>query len=84
MMWGVLDDGNYDPAVAVRRLADVCVGKPQPEIVGVGSSMGYYETYCRSHPRQQICLIKDITKSNPRCVGNPALCKEICEKGAYC
>jgi hypothetical protein len=43
VMWGVLNDGSYDPAVAVKRLADNCLGKPKPEIVGVGSSAGYDE-----------------------------------------
>lgn len=56
-MWGILDDGNSDRAVAVRRLADDCLGKPKPEIVGIGSSAGFDRDYCRRHPRQKICLI---------------------------
>jgi hypothetical protein len=44
-------------AVAVRRLADDCLGKPKPEIVGFGSSAGFDRDYCRHHPRQKICLI---------------------------
>jgi hypothetical protein len=56
-MWGILDDGNTDRAVAVRRLADDCLGKPKPEIVGFGSSAGFDRDYCRHHPRQKICLI---------------------------
>jgi hypothetical protein len=81
IMWGVLDDGNYDPAVAVRRLADVCLGREQPEIVGFGSSAGYYRTYCQNHPRQKICLIKNL---EPRCVGNPGLCAQVCKRGGWC
>jgi len=81
IMWGILDDGNYDPAVAVRRLADVCVGKEQPEIVGVGSSAGYYRVYCQNHPRQKICLIKNM---KAQCVGNPDLCAQVCERGGWC
>ena len=83
-MWGVLDDGNYDPAVAVRRLADICVGKPKPEIVGVGSSIGYYNNYCQNHRRQKICLIKSIETWMPQCVGNHDLCEQLCEKGGWC
>lgn len=56
-MWGTLDDGNTDRAVAKRRLADHCLGKPKPEIVGFGSSVGFDQDYCRRHPRQKICLI---------------------------
>ena len=56
-MWGILDDGNTDRAVAVRRLADDCLGKPKPEIVGFGSSAGFDRDYCRHHPHQKICLI---------------------------
>jgi hypothetical protein len=56
-MWGILDDGNSDRAVAVRRLADDCLGKPKPEIVGFGSSAGFDRDYCHRHPRQKICLI---------------------------
>ena len=44
---GILDDGNSDRAVAVRRLADDCLGKPKPEIVGFGSSAGFDRDYCR-------------------------------------
>ena len=73
-MWGMLDDGNYDPAVAVRRLADNCIGKPKPEIVGVGSSIGYYNTYCRHHPRQTICHMKNL---GAQCVGNRAMCAKL-------
>jgi hypothetical protein len=80
-MWGVLDDGNYDPAVAVRRLADVCIGKSKPEIVGVGSSIGYYNAYCENHRRQRICAIKNL---EPQCVGNAALCAQVCERGGWC
>jgi hypothetical protein len=56
-MWGILDDGNSDRAVAVRRLADDCLGKPKAEIVGFGSSAGFDRDYCRRHSRQKICLI---------------------------
>ncbi|HEY1863548.1 MAG TPA: hypothetical protein VGG77_07640 [Roseiarcus sp.] len=56
-MWGILDDGNSDRAVAVRRLADECLGKPKPEIVGFGSSAGFDRDYCRRHNHQKICLI---------------------------
>jgi hypothetical protein len=52
-MWGILDDGNSDRAVAVRRLADDCLGKPKPEIVGFGSSTGFDRDYCRHQPRQK-------------------------------
>ena len=44
-MWGILDDGNADRAIAVRRLADNCLGKPKPEIVGFGSSVGFDRDY---------------------------------------
>jgi hypothetical protein len=50
-MWGILDDGNTDRAVAVRRLADDCLGQPKPEIVGFGSSAGFDRDYCRSTPK---------------------------------
>jgi hypothetical protein len=53
-MWGVLDDGNSDRAIAVRRLGDDCLGKPKPDIVGFGSSAGFDRDYCRHHPRQKI------------------------------
>ncbi len=56
-MRGILDDGNSDRAVAARRLADDCLGKPKPEIVGFGSSAGFDRDYCGRHPRQKICLI---------------------------
>ncbi len=56
-MWGILDDGNSDRAIAVRRLADDCVGKPKPEIVGFGSSAGFDRDYCHRHPRQKICMM---------------------------
>jgi hypothetical protein len=49
---GILDDGNSDRAVAVRRLADDCLGKPKPDIVGFGSSTGFDKDYCRHHSRQ--------------------------------
>jgi hypothetical protein len=38
-------------------LADDCLGKPKPEIVGFGSSAGFDRDYCRHHPRQKMCLI---------------------------
>src|SRR5690242_9827362 len=53
-MWGILDTGNSDPEVAVRRLAESCLGKPTPEIVGFGSSVGFDDSYCRRYPRQMI------------------------------
>jgi hypothetical protein len=56
-MWGILDDGNSDRAVAVKRLADDCIGKPKPEIVGFGSSAGFDGDYCRHHHHQKICLM---------------------------
>ena len=51
IMWGLLEDGNVDRAVAARRLCDDCLGRPKPEIVGFGSSAGYDMAYCRRHPR---------------------------------
>jgi len=56
-MWGVLDDGDTDRAVAARRLFDDCLDKPKPEIVGFGSSAGFDRDYCSRHSRQTICLM---------------------------
>jgi hypothetical protein len=56
-MWGILEDGSSDRAIAVRRLAENCEGKPKPEIMGVGSSAGYDEFYCRKHSQQKICMM---------------------------
>ena len=54
-MWGILDSGWSDRAIAARRLSDNCLGKPQPEIVGLGSSAGFDTAYCRRHPGQGVC-----------------------------
>ena len=54
-MWGLREDGSAERAIAERRLADDCVGKPKPDIVGVGSSAGYDRNYRRGHRGQPIC-----------------------------
>lgn len=78
-VWGLLDDGNHDPAVALTRLADYCLGKPLPDLVGVAGSAGMHGDYCRLHPAVTLC-----TKGYGGCVGNRALCEEICRAGGGC
>jgi hypothetical protein len=60
-MWGIQADGSSSRAVALRRLADSCMGHRAPEIVGFGSSVGFDEAYCKKHPTlKQLC--KDYKK----------------------
>ncbi len=54
-MWGLLDSGGHADAVGIERLALSCMDGTRPEIVGLGSSAGYDDFYCRKYPRVAIC-----------------------------
>lgn len=54
-MWGIQDDGTSSRAVALRRLANSCMGHRPPDIVGFGSSAGFDEAYCEKHTTLKLC-----------------------------
>lgn len=54
-MWGIQESGKSSRDVAILRLSLVCLGDPQPEIVGFGSSVGFNDAYCRKHKRTEVC-----------------------------
>jgi hypothetical protein len=54
-MWGVQESGEYNSTIGVKRLADLCLGKPKPDIVGFGSGAGFDAAYCQKHPKTAIC-----------------------------
>jgi hypothetical protein len=54
-IWGIQDDGTSSRAVALRRLADSCIGHRPPDIVGFGSSVGFDEAYCEKHTTLKLC-----------------------------
>ena len=54
-IWGIQEDGSVSNAVAIKRLVDVCMGKPMPEILGFGTSAGFEKNYCGRHPTFGIC-----------------------------
>jgi TonB family protein len=54
-IWGMQEDGSVSNDAAIKRLIDVCMGKPMPEIVGFGTSAGFEQDYCSRHPTFGIC-----------------------------
>jgi hypothetical protein len=54
-MWGIQDDGTTSRSVAISRLADSCMGKAPPDIVGFGSSVEFDSDYCARHRMTLIC-----------------------------
>lgn len=54
-MWGLLESGAVSAEVAAMRLTLSCLGDATPAIVGVGSSAGAAEAFCRTHRRAEIC-----------------------------
>jgi hypothetical protein len=55
-MWGIQEDGKFSQSVGINRLASFCMGQPQPEIVGFGSSEGFDREYCYKHKEQDLCI----------------------------
>lgn len=54
-MWGMLPTGEGSAPIGTMRLTLHCLGDAKPEIVGVGSSVGYDEAFCRRHPATPLC-----------------------------
>lgn len=55
-IWGMTASGDYSKGEALQRLIDSCLGRPIPEIVGWGSSVGFSDSYCDRHAGEQICI----------------------------
>lgn len=54
-MWGMQESGESSNKVALARLTGFCMGKPKPEIVGFGSSVGFDDAFCAKHRSAKIC-----------------------------
>ena len=54
-MWGIQQTGNSSYELGVHRLTSECLGEPVSDIVGFGSSVGFNDGYCSSHPGAPIC-----------------------------
>ena len=53
--WGMMDSGESSKDLAAARLTASCLGDPKPEIVGLGSSVGFDRAYCQRHPKAGVC-----------------------------
>jgi hypothetical protein len=55
-MWGLQDSGDTSSELAIHRLTSQCLGEPVADIVGFGSSSGFDDEYCSTHPKVAICV----------------------------